>query len=70
MKITIKQAAKLLNKSDDFVRLAMDSKLLPIGTVVHSSPYRSNYCIVPEKLAHFMEIEMIELERRLECLQG
>ncbi len=43
--VTVNEAAKTLGKSAQFVRVALQQKILPIGVAVQLTPGRWNYHI-------------------------
>lgn len=51
--MTVKDAAKLLGKSEQFVRVGLRSGRLPIGTAVKMS-HRWTYYISQERLEKFI----------------
>lgn len=55
-RITVKRAAELLGTSELTVRYGIEHGELPIGTAIHTSPKRTNYYIVPYKLAKYLNI--------------
>lgn len=63
-KITTAMAAKVINASPQFVRVAMQRGLLPIGTACKMTTQWS-YNISPGLLASYIGIDVDELERRL-----
>ena len=66
MKITVTEAAKILDASPDFVRLAMQQGRLPIGSAAKTST-RWTYHISPKLLAEYsgadVEAELTKLRR-------
>lgn len=52
-KITIKEVAKILGKSEQFVRIGLQKGILPIGTAVQLSS-RYTYHISPKLLEKYM----------------
>ena len=59
MNITIKEVAKALNKSEQFVRIAIQRGALPIGTAVRKNG-KYNYYISPKKLYEYTGIKIKE----------
>ncbi len=53
MKITIKEAARMLNKSEQFVRVGLQQGILPIGVAVKMSS-RWSYHISPGRLFKYL----------------
>lgn len=51
-KITVKQAAEIMNKSQEFIRAGLRHGKLPIGTAVKMSSIWTYY-ISPEKFKEF-----------------
>lgn len=64
MKISIKDAAKVMGCSEQFVRIGLQRGLIDIGTAVKMST-RWTYNIVPERLAARQLITVEELKRRI-----
>ncbi len=64
-RITPAQAAKVMGCSPQFVRLAMQERILPIGTAVKMSSVWT-YNISPGQLAERQKITVKELEKILE----
>lgn len=64
MKVTVKEAAQVMNCSEQFVRIGLQRNILNIGNAVKMSS-RWTYNIVPEKLAERQGITLAELERRI-----
>lgn len=56
--ITVAEAAKLMNKSQQFVRIGIQRGLLPIGTAISMKGGRYTYYISPKKFAEFTGIEV------------
>ena len=65
MKITVHQAAKLLNKSPLFVYCGLRSGKLPIGTAYQLSGKQYTYHISPGKLAEYMGMSIEDIRREL-----
>lgn len=57
-RVTVKRAAELLGTSELTVRYGIEHGELPIGTAIHTSPYRTNYHIAPNKLAEYLHIPL------------
>lgn len=53
-RVKIKEAAKLLGVSEQFVRIGMQREKLPIGTAVKMSS-KWTYCIQRERLNAYLE---------------
>ena len=53
MKISVKQAAKILGKSEPFVRIGLQRGLLPIGTAIKMSSVYT-YHISPKLLKDYI----------------
>ncbi len=57
--ITIKEAAKLMNKSEMFVRIGLQRNLLPIGTAIKmNESSRYTYHISPKLLKEYLGDEI------------
>lgn len=57
--ISIKEAAKLMNKSEMFVRIGLQRKLLPIGTAIKmSESSKYTYHISPKLLQEYLGEEI------------
>lgn len=69
MRITVNEAADLLERNPEFIRIALQQKALPIGIAIrmHGST-RYTYYINPPDLAKYMHISIKELEKRKERL--
>lgn len=65
-KIKITEVAALLHVSDQFVRIAMQQGVLPIGTALKMSS-RWTYQISPKKLADYIGAD---IEKELERIRG
>lgn len=60
-RVTVKRAAELLGTSELTVRYGIEHCELPIGTAIHLSPKRTNFHIVPAKLADYLGITIGEV---------
>ena len=69
MRITVNEMADLLERSPEFIRVALQQKALPLGIAIrmHGST-RYTYYINPQYLAKYMNISLKELEKRKERL--
>lgn len=65
MKITVQRAAELIGKSQSFVRIGLQRKLLDIGVAYKLSGQRWTYSISPGKLASWLGITETDLQNRL-----
>ena len=62
LKITVSQAARIMGKSDLFVRIGMQRGLLPIGEAYQMpDSTRWTYYISPAQLAEYIGVTMEEL---------
>lgn len=68
MKITVRDAVKLLDVPEQFIKVGIQNNRLNIGECAKLGKEKY-YVIVPEKLAKYMGISLKELERRVEKLQ-
>lgn len=59
-RITVKDAARCLGKSDQFVRIGLQRGLLPFGTAVPGAGYHWNYYISPKKFKEYIGAELFE----------
>lgn len=72
MKISPNEAARIIGKSDQFVRIGLQRGLLkahgePIGIAIKlSGTHRNTYYINPKLLAEFAGITLDELAERVE----
>ncbi len=62
-KITILETAKILHKSQEFVRIGLQRGLLPIGTAIQISNKKWTYYISPKKLEEFTGVKVNEKTR-------
>ena len=53
-KITIKQAAKIMNKGEQCIRIGLQRGLFPFGTAVKQSAGRYNYYISPKLFKEYV----------------
>ena len=61
MKITIKDASNILEKSPQFVRIGLQRGILPIGTAVKMK--RWVYHISEKKLIEYIGLEQLNLKK-------
>ena len=66
MRVTVAEAAAILDVSKEYIRLAMQEKLLPIGSAAKMSS-KWTYHISPKLLA---EYSGADVEKELETLRG
>ena len=59
--VSIKETAKLMNKSEMFVRIGLQRGLLPIGTAIKTSS-KYSYHISPKLLGDYLGINLNEEE--------
>lgn len=57
-KITIKKAALLMNKSEQFIRIGLQRKILPIGDAVQGEKGRWSYYISPKLFYEYTGISL------------
>lgn len=75
LKLTVKQVAIIMGKTEQFVRIGLQRRLLPFGTAMvldinrHSSRPRYTYYISPGQFAEYQRITMDELERRVKAIK-
>lgn len=53
MRITVKQAARVMGVSEQFIRVGLQRELLPIGTAINISGKRWTYYISPKLLEDY-----------------
>lgn len=68
VRISISTAAKLMNKGQQFVRIALQRNLVPFGFAVklEEDGSRFDYYINPAMFCEYLRITPEELERELE----
>lgn len=54
-KITVRDAAKMLHKSEQFIRVGLQRNILPIGYAIQISGKRWSYYISPKKIEELVE---------------
>lgn len=62
-KIKIKQAARLMGASEQYVRDGLKTQQLPIGSAVQMSKKKYTYNISPGKLAEYLGMTIDEMLR-------
>lgn len=62
MNLKVKEAAKLMGKSEQFIRIGLQRKLLPFGSAVQSPGGKYSYYISPELFEQYTGIK-IEKEK-------
>lgn len=66
MKITVKEAAHILERSEQFVRIGLQRNLLPFGFAMKRSGARKfDYFINPSQFAAYCGVTLSDLEGRL-----
>lgn len=65
MKIRIKEVAKLMGASEQYVRDGLKTQQLPIGSAVQMSKKKYTYHISSGKLADYLGVTVKELEEML-----
>ena len=66
MKITIKEAARILERSEQFVRIGLQRNLLPFGFAMKRTGARKfDYFINPSQFAAYCGVTLADLEGRL-----
>lgn len=68
-KIKVTEVAALLHVSDQFVRIAMQQGVLPIGTALKMSS-RWTYQISPKKLADYTGMNIEEELEKIRAVQA
>lgn len=61
-KITIKEASKIMNKSEQFIRIGLQRGILPIGNAVKMSDKKWTYYISPKLLQDYTGMILLEKE--------
>lgn len=56
-KISVKEAARCMGKSDQFVRIGLQHRLLPFGSAVPGTGNNWNYYINPAKFREYVGVE-------------
>ena len=67
MRMSVAEAAKMMDKSQQFVRIGLQRNRLPFGTAVQNDSGRWSYHISPNKFFEYMGInadDQIAEERR------
>lgn len=57
MNISVKEAAKLMNKSEQFIRIGLQRGLLPIGNAIKNPGGKYSYYISPELFKNYTGID-------------
>lgn len=63
MNIKVEEAAKLMGKSANYVRLAMQKGMLPIGIAKQSPQGKYSYYISPKLFEEFTGIKIEEIKK-------
>lgn len=63
-KISVDEAAKLMNKSSQFVRVGLQQNVLPIGAAVRNKG-RYSYYISPDRLREFLGMSERDFKREI-----
>lgn len=58
MNLKVKEAAKLMNKTEQFIRIGLQRGLLPIGTAVKNPGGKYSYYISPELFEKYTGIKV------------
>lgn len=58
MNLTVKEAARLMGKTEQFVRIGLQRNLLPIGNAVLNSGGKYSYYISPELFEKYTGIRL------------
>lgn len=62
MRISTATAARIIEKSEDYIRFGLQQQRLPFGTAVQTGVNRWSYHISPKLLADYSGVSMEELE--------
>lgn len=66
MKVTVKEAAHILERSEQFVRIGLQRNLFPFGFAMKRSGARKfDYFINPAQFAAYCGVTLADLERSL-----
>lgn len=66
VKVTIKEAAHILERSEQFVRIGLQRNLLPFGFAMkRSGASKFDYFINPAQFAAYCGVTLADLEGRL-----
>ncbi|MCI8346585.1 MAG: hypothetical protein HFJ12_01375 [Bacilli bacterium] len=58
MNITVKEAARLMGKTEQFVRIGLQRNLLPIGTAIKNPGGKYSYNISPKLFEEYTGIKL------------
>lgn len=61
--VPIAQAAAIMGKSPQFIRVCLQRGMLPFGTATKVSPRRWNYYISPKLFSEFVGLECVKESR-------
>lgn len=61
MNIKIEDVAKLMGKDETFIRIGIQSGLLPIGTAIKSKSGRYNYYVSPKLFEKYTGIKISKI---------
>jgi hypothetical protein len=68
MKVTVKEAAHILERSEQFVRIGLQRNLLPFGFAMKRTGARKfDYFINPSQFAAYCGVTLSDLEGRLKA---
>ena len=59
--VSVKRAAELLGKSEMFVRIGLQRKLLPFGTALRLTSKKYTYQVSKGALADYLQIDVSEV---------
>ena len=69
MKITVKTAARIMEKGEMFIRIGLQRNLLPFGLAVQKNPQKRrckyDYYINPKEFAEYLGLSREELEKEV-----
>ena len=66
MNLSVKEASRLMGKSEQFIRIGLQRGLLPIGSAILGKRGRYSYYISPELFEQYTGIE-IPKEKEMPC---
>lgn len=63
--LSIAEAARLMNKCPQYVRIGIQRKLLPFGTAIPGPNGKNSYHISPAKFNDYMGAEVVKLDESM-----
>lgn len=65
-RVTVKRASELTGLSAEYIRIAIQRGILPFGVAIKVGSQRTNYHIVPAKLAEYLGISVDDVKGETE----